>query len=680
MTDVCGSTSLLSRQFADAVRENVMSYMAQFPDINAAHMLILLSLYDWGESNGFQAWVYTGMATRMAQSMYTRMRANVKDACADSTQREVITRTVWACFVLDCMLRCGRYGPQSPEIEVLEIPLPMSEDDFEFGIESALRPSSLARSQELFEAASYITQLMQDLELRGVQFQTPFTAFCMFSAASALSYADTWPYMAPGLESAKEKYMWSFNWLQKASGKWKIAQRWYEMLTDLSGIFTRLKTDGQHFPHIGREEFQDLHDSMHRLAEPGSSTVSALAALSQETLPDTGAHRQSHAGIMNGGIGPVPQLLYTRDTVERQEIQDISKTGLNLGATTVAESLFAEKIRQRIPSIEQLRFCNSGTEANLYALSIARRTTRLSKVIVFNGGYHGGVLSFAHGVADNNVDRRDWILGKYNDTEGVQTLISENRGIAAAVLVEGMQVAGGCIPGTAKFLHAIQAATKENDMIFILDEVMTSRLAPGGLQSIVLSPDDNTPIKPDITTLGKWIAGGTTIGVFGGRRDLLSLYDPRSVSDASGKRIQMNHSGTFNNNTLAMDVGLVALSTVYTAEACTALNNLGDWFRQGLQDLCRGTRMTVTGIGSVCNIHFTFCAKAEITCVEDLKVETNSVEATLKDLFWYYAIQNGYWITRRGMLSLILGTRKAELQGFLDMVGVFVKGHHKFLR
>jgi glutamate-1-semialdehyde 2,1-aminomutase len=362
-------------------------------------------------------------------------------------------------------------------------------------------------------------------------------------------------------------------------------------------------------------------------------------------------------------------------------IRTVSEAGLNLGATTVAESQFAEQIRQRFPSIEQLRFCNSGTEANLYALSIARRATGLSKVIVFNGGYHGGILSFAHGVAENNVDRGDWIVGKYNDVEGVQTLISKYKGFAAAVLVEGMQGAGGCIPGTAEFLHAIQAATRENEMIFILDEVMTSRLAPGGLQSRVLSPCDSTPLKPDITTLGKWIAGGMTIGVFGGRRDLLSLYDPRAVMDASGKRIQMSHSGTFNNNTLAMNVGLVALSTVYTAEACTALNNLGDWFRQGLQARCRGTRMSVTGIGAVCNVHFTPDVKTTgVTHVGDLEVETNGGEAMLKDLFWYYAVRNGYWISRRGMLSLILGITRAELQGFLDMVEDFVKEHHAFFR
>ncbi|OGM50817.1 glutamate-1-semialdehyde 2 [Aspergillus bombycis] len=361
-----------------------------------------------------------------------------------------------------------------------------------------------------------------------------------------------------------------------------------------------------------------------------------------------------------------------RDTI----ISTVTKTGLNLGATTTAESLFAEAIRQRITSIEQLRFCNSGTEANLHALSIARGVTEKSKVIVFSGGYHGSVLTFPHGIAENNVDKEDWIVGKYNDVEGTRKLISENRDTAAAVLVEGMQGAGGCIPGTAEFLHTIQTETRANGIIFILDEVMTSRLAPGGLQSVIRSPNDGTALKPDMTTLGKWIAGGMTIGVFGGRKDLLAAYDPRPASETSKKKAQISHSGTFNNNTLAMNVGLVGLEHVYTPEACIELNSMGDWFRRLLQERCRGTKMTFTGLGAVCNIHFTSqIDKAGIISGDDLVTESNGVESILKDLFWYYAVRKGYWMARRGLLSLILGTSKVELQGFLDVVEDFVQEH-----
>ena len=134
--------------------------------------------------------------------------------------------------------------------------------------------------------------------------------------------------------------------------------------------------------------------------------------------------------------------------------------GVNLGATTLQEARLAETLCQRFHSIEKIRFCNSGTEANLYALSIARHVTGKRKVIAFRGGYHGGVFSFSNGVAKNNVDRDDWILGTYNDVEGVKSLIRDSADVAA-VIVEAMQGAGGCIPATLEFLKAVQESAKQ---------------------------------------------------------------------------------------------------------------------------------------------------------------------------------------------------------------------------
>lgn len=124
------------------------------------------------------------------------------------------------------------------------------------------------------------------------------------------------------------------------------------------------------------------------------------------------------------------------------------------------ETALADTICERFPAIEQLRFCNSGTEANLYALSIARHVTGKRKIVVFEGGYHGGVMTFGHGVAPSNVDLPDWIVGQYNDIEGTKSLLRNNLDVAA-VLVEGMQGAGGCIPATIEFLMAIQSTAAE---------------------------------------------------------------------------------------------------------------------------------------------------------------------------------------------------------------------------
>lgn len=136
----------------------------------------------------------------------------------------------------------------------------------------------------------------------------------------------------------------------------------------------------------------------------------------------------------------------------------IDQVGLSLGATTTQEVKFAGLLCSRF-GLERVRFCNSGTEANLHALAAARHHTGKRKVVVFRGGYHGAVLSFGHGVAANNVDIDDWIVSRYNDVDAAKVAIQEPG--VAAVLLEAMQGSGGCIPATKEFLHAIQISARE---------------------------------------------------------------------------------------------------------------------------------------------------------------------------------------------------------------------------
>ncbi|KAL5332952.1 pyridoxal phosphate-dependent transferase [Aspergillus crustosus] len=403
---------------------------------------------------------------------------------------------------------------------------------------------------------------------------------------------------------------------------------------------------------------------------PGGNTRSVLHASPFPLCMAFG--RGNHLTDVDGHeyldcIGDMTAGLYghSEPLIAQTITSTLTNIGMNLGATTIAEARLAEAICQRFVSIEQLRFCNSGTEANLYALSVARLATGRPKVIVFEGGYHGGVLSFANGIALNNVDKADWIVGRYNDVGHVKELISNNKDVAAAVLVEGMQGAGGCIPGTPEFLHAVQQAAKENNIIFILDEVMTSRLAPGGLQSYILHPEHRNPLSPDLTTIGKWVGGGLSIGAFGGRSDLMGVYDPRSS--------KISHSGTFNNNTLAMNVGYEAMKNLYTPDACLALNGLGDELRQDLNTLAQGTRMAVTGMGALMTIHFLPTGDpTQVLRKNDLTVDTESVEAVLRDLFWFFLIKRGIWIARRGMLSLILGTSREDTHCIKEVVRAFL--------
>lgn len=156
-------------------------------------------------------------------------------------------------------------------------------------------------------------------------------------------------------------------------------------------------------------------------------------------------------------VGEMTAGLYghSNEVIQETMASTFNQTGVSLGAHHLEEQKLASIIHERFPLIEHMRFCNSGTEANLYALSIARKVTGKRKVIAFQGGYHGGVLGFAHGVSANNVDPADWLVGAYNDIAQLRTMFDSNEDVAA-VIVEAMQGAGGCLPADIEFLRATE--------------------------------------------------------------------------------------------------------------------------------------------------------------------------------------------------------------------------------
>src|SRR6516162_1956190 len=157
--------------------------------------------------------------------------------------------------------------------------------------------------------------------------------------------------------------------------------------------------------------------------------------------------------------------------------------GVNFGAQNAAEARFAAALCARFPSIELVRFTNSGTEANLMAVAAARAITGRPKILVFAGGYHGGVFYFrGHGSPINAPF--DYLVGRYNDLAAVEDVVSPHRDQLAAILVEPMQGSTGCIPAERPFLAGLRRLADETGALLIFDEVMTSRLAPGGLQEI----------------------------------------------------------------------------------------------------------------------------------------------------------------------------------------------------
>lgn len=345
--------------------------------------------------------------------------------------------------------------------------------------------------------------------------------------------------------------------------------------------------------------------------------------------------------------------------VIRKAIDEALDDGINRGAHNQLEGKLASIIVARFPSIELVRFTNSGTEANLMAITVARHFTGRKKVMVFEGGYHGGVFTFADG--NNPVNGPfDFVIAPYNDAAGTKKLIEENAKDLAVVAIEPMQGGGGCIAADESFLRMLREETQKVGALLLFDEVMTSRLSPGGIQA-------KYNITPDLTSLGKYIGGGMSFGAFGGRADIMSRFDPRRA-DA------LPHAGTFNNNILTMSAGVAGMTQLYTPEAATKLNAFGDRLRQRLNAITRdkGLAMQFTGIGSMLSVHF---VKGEVKSSRDAKKGSKD----LVELFFLDLLARGIYIARRGMMALSLPLTEADGDALVAAVEEFVASRRRLL-
>jgi glutamate-1-semialdehyde 2,1-aminomutase len=272
-------------------------------------------------------------------------------------------------------------------------------------------------------------------------------------------------------------------------------------------------------------------------------------------------------------------------------------------------------------------------------------------VLVFDGAYHGSLLSFADGGIPINAPH-EWLVGTYNDLPGTERLISSRGAELAAILVEPMLGSGGCVPGDPEFLAMLRRGADATGAVLIFDEVMTSRMSAGGMQQ-------RLGITPDLTTLGKYLGGGMTFGAFGGRRGLMSVYDPRSA-DA------MPHSGTFNNNVLSMAAGHAGLSRLFTAAAAEELFRRGERLRDQLNAVCQdaGAPMQWTGLGSLLTVHF---QTRPIRSAADIEQRPQ-----LRELFHLDLLERGFYLARRGMLALSLEIGDDECESLCAAVADFV--------
>ena len=295
-----------------------------------------------------------------------------------------------------------------------------------------------------------------------------------------------------------------------------------------------------------------------------------------------------------------------------QALQTQAARGTAFSGPTESQIRLSKMLCDRIPSMETVRFTNSGTEGTLMAVRVARAFTGRHKIAKFEGGYHGSheyvevsvrppadkldpdgptaIPEFPGqppGVAD------DVIVLPYNDLERSERLIRENKDELACVIMEPVASAFGYLPAGLGFLHEVRELTRELNILLIFDEVQSFRVAPGGAQ-------EHFRVAPDITTLGKVIGGGMPVGAFGGRRDIMALYDP--TRDGS----IIPHAGTFNANPMTMVAGEAVLGHL-TPEVYQMLDDLGVTLRRKLRAVFDELEVPaqITGLASFFGIHFT---------------------------------------------------------------------------
>jgi glutamate-1-semialdehyde 2,1-aminomutase len=268
------------------------------------------------------------------------------------------------------------------------------------------------------------------------------------------------------------------------------------------------------------------------------------------------------------------------------------ETGTAWPARNLQQIALAELLCDRIDSVERVRFCNSGSEANMLAMQVARIATGRPKILMARFGYHGSHEYFETGSFPGrfHVPGADATLtATYGDIAAFESVLRDHGDQIAAVFVEAVMGAGGIGSASPAFFHQLLEATHRAGAVLVLDEVITLRLAMAGHQRTLA-------VRPDLTTFGKIIGGGFPVGAVGGSQELMSIFDPR--------KLKMFHSGTFNGNPVTCAAGLAAMSHL-TADRIGDLDRQGERLAHGLTSAAASARLpfSLRRAGSLLNFY-----------------------------------------------------------------------------
>ena len=300
-----------------------------------------------------------------------------------------------------------------------------------------------------------------------------------------------------------------------------------------------------------------------------------------------------------------PMILGHANEKVVQTVIEKTKLGTSFGTPTEIETEIAKLAVSMVPNIDKIRFVNSGTEACMSAVRLARGYTGKHKMIKFSGCYHGhsdsfliqagsGAMTFgtpnSPGVTPGTA--QDTLLAVYNDIENVKQLMLANKGEIACVIIEPVAGNMGCIPPKPNFLNQLRSLCDEHNVLLVFDEVMTGfRLAKGGAQELY-------GVKADIVCFGKVIGGGLPVGAFAARNEIMNYLAPLGP---------VYQAGTLSGNPLAMAAGLAMLQQLNSNEVYDSLSKKTTYLREGLQNVLssKSSPFQINQVGSMISVHFT---------------------------------------------------------------------------
>ena len=359
-----------------------------------------------------------------------------------------------------------------------------------------------------------------------------------------------------------------------------------------------------------------------------------------------------------------PMILGHNHPMIREAVIKAMENGTSFGAPTAREVEIAELIVSMVPSVEKVRMVNSGTEATMSAIRVARGYTGRDKFIKMEGHYHGHGDSFLISAGSGAITMgqpdspgvtkgtaKDTLLAPFNDLEAIKTLVEANKGEIAALILEPVPGNMGlCLPNPG-YLQGLRDICTQEGIILIFDEVMTGfRLAKGGAQELF-------GVTPDMTTLGKIIGGGMPVGAYGGKKEIMEFVSPAGP---------VYQAGTLSGNPIAMAAGLSMLHYLNShPEVYTRLNEIGMQVAAGLSSINQslGHDFTINQLGSMYSLFFTE------ESVLDFETAKKS-DTVMFGKYFQAMLHRGIYLAPSQFESLFLSTALTD-----DLVGKILEAH-----